>query len=1096
MAEQVKITITASDQTKQGIQSVEVNLKKMADQARGSLERIAVGAGIASAAILTLSKHALDAYAEMERNLKSLDAVERGFMGTTGTLTQKAKELQDQFFGLSATSGALRDLITGGLGISEATKLVEVFKDRAILLGSATIPLEERLLNLAQAFKTEQSRLGDLSGLTDNFAQIVERGSQIVGKNADEMTKSERAHAKYAAIVELSAPFIGKAGELTESLTGKQAALSTEVTKTEQTIGAALAPAYKALLGLITPVVEGSRKWIEQNPSLVMGLTSVAAGATAAASAISAIGAAILAMRLVANPITGIVAAISAAVGAFAGLVLSTKAAQDQENALNGETASLMRQYEGLRKMLDDATASSDKKKLAATRLKEVLSRLFELQPQMKNWFDAEGKLLDGATAKWNQYRDAVVNAKRVELVQNITGAEKTLSDLKRDRAGIADKTRAKLEPELKVAEQSMGFIAPENLAGHESRIAQYKGMIEDQVALATADLDRKIALAEANLGRDRALLGALNEPLKPEDVLPPRPDGGTGDGGSGGKADPFKDALRYVDHLKAMDRLTIAQEIAMLNEVKAAHAKKADEVMEIDERIHKAEKEAGEKAKEADKERADAAVKLLDHRIRMNQAGTKEEILEIQRILTAYTLSDEQKQTLQERLADAQQKLAREVADEITDQQAKDAATEEERVRAKVGYINHLQRLGRLSKEQEIADLQQLLQDESGYYQRHADERYSIDERVYSLRDDLRQADLKREKDAQSDALNAVKSARSQVLEVISRAEKDVLNAIKARQKADTDVLEQRIAGKERELQLYERQLAAEDRLKKIAEAKQRIADLQRTGEREMVLLANGQFEERIRGMGEAQKALADAEEEDRRAKRKEDLQDQVGALRTQLANLKDAQAQELAAHQTFWDNVKNATDNGFDTLEKTQGGRISGLTSQLSTLLTGMLGPWQGYASEVARIMRTIGAVPAPPGESGGGGSGVSASGGGKLLRLGEGAYLPGGDPFPAIVNDSEETMLPHKYLGGVASRIAELIMPRMQALTMPMMPTMSPMGGGGASFGPVSISVQVSGAAAQTPEGIGQAVASGVEQGMESAFRRNWALGIVRK
>lgn len=395
----------------------------------------------------------------------------------------------------------------------------------------------------------------------------------------------------------------------------------------------------------------------------------------------------------------------------------------------------------------------------------------------------------------------------------------------------------------------------------------------------------------------------------------------------------------------------------------------------------------------------------------------------------------------------------------------------------------------------------------------------------------------------------------QTKVMKALEKAEKAAMEALKASNKTAEDALEKRIKDKERELTLYERQIAAEDRLKKITEARKAIADLERTGEREQVLLANGTFEMRIRGMDEAQAKLAEAEKDDREARAKEALQDEITALRGQLDNLRDSNREKEQALTKHFTTAKEILTDGFDKMKTAQTEGIGAMVDGLKTDLAKLLDPWKTYTSDVQKLLDSIKA-PAPTGGiSGQGATGTAAktattaNGAGqaaaaspavaapdnlskldevkalvrngkrdeaaKLLsdtfgmsleqatinlrslpKLGEGAYLPGGNPFPAIVNDSEETMLPHKYLGGVAARIAELITPRMQALTMPTMPTMSPMGGGGASFGPVSISVQVSGAAAQTPEGIGQAVASGVEQGMESAFRRNWALGIVRK
>jgi hypothetical protein len=59
-------------------------------------------------------------------------------------------------------------------------------------------------------------------------------------------------------------------------------------------------------------------------------------------------------------------------------------------------------------------------------------------------------------------------------------------------------------------------------------------------------------------------------------------------------------------------------------------------------------------------------------------------------------------------------------------------------------------------------------------------------------------------------------------------------------------------------------------------------------------------------------------------------------------------------------------------------------------------------------------------------------------SVPAYGTGAYWPGGKPHLAIVNDAEETALPHRYLPNLANLIAGLLAPRMVApLPTPTLP-----------------------------------------------------------
>lgn len=1046
MAEQVRIVITATDKTQQGVKSAEDQIKGLGENAQASLERIAIGAGVATAAIGAMSKSALEAYAEMDRNLRSLDAVERGFMGTTGTLAVKAKELQDQFFGLSATSGALRNLISSGLGADEAAKLIDVFKERAVLLGNASVPLEQRLINLSQAFKTEQSELGDASGLTENFSQIVARGSEIVGKNADEMTKAERAHAKYSAIVEMSQPFIGQSASLTESLTGKQAALTQEMTRTQQAVGEALAPAYQSLLSLLLPLAEGSRQIAEQNPNLVLGMTAMAGGAVAATTAVAGLTAALIAMRAAMGPIGLLVTAISAAAGAIGGLILATDGIKRKQEETRDQTIDLMRQYEGLRAVIDDNTTSTEQKQLATERLKGVLEQLWSLQPQMKGWFDEEGKLLDSATDKWDRYRQAVTKAKTVELTQSLSRDRKELGSLQKERAGVESKIRGEADPftQALAAQARARGTKAEGEAAAQKVLGEAEAAVQDQVTMASAEIDAKIAVLEAKIEKDQALLDAINSPADAAELLKPAASSSTMvTGGSSKKADPFKDALAYMDHLKNMGQLTGQAEVAMLQDIGAKYAKEKEQEWEIEERISAAKKAMSDKETEDAQKRVDGRLKLLDHEIRMNQAGAKEEIQTMQDILANENLTDDQRMTLQERLADAQSRFAAESAGQAVKAQNDAAKTAEARVKAEIDRINHEQRMGQLSKEQEIAALQKLLTDEAVYYRDHADERWSIDERIYSLREDIRQADLQAEKKAAQDAAEARDKLERSALSELDKAQKTALSWFQEDAKRREDALQAQINLKEEQLRQLDREYQAEDRLQKIRDAEQRIRDLEKSGARADVIVGMGSngpiTESRIVGMDEAQKALADARQEDERVRRKEALQDEINNLRDSLEAQKESNREKEQALRDHFEQAKTALQDGFDKLNEAQGAKLEEMKSTLQDKLTENLGPWRTYANNVRAIIDEIGAplsptpVPHNP---------AASKTQNTIAQYATGVRLPGGTPRQAIVGEVGETIIPDQYVPHLAGMILE----NMSRIQMPTIPAalMGGMGG----------------------------------------------------
>ncbi len=1181
LADQVRIVITATDKTQPGIQSVEGRIEKLAAKAEDSLRQVATGAGIASAAVGLLANTSLQSFAEMERNIKSLDAVERGFLGTTGTLAVKARELQDEFFGLSATSGALASLISSGLGADKAANLIEVFKERAILLGNASIPLEQRLLNLAQAFKTEQSELGDASGLTENFSAIVARGSEIMGKNADEMSKAERAQAKYSAIVEMSAPFIGQASEMTDALSGKQASLAQETTRTSQAVGSALAPAYKVLLEMLTPLVQATRQYAEDNPSVVMSLTAIAGGALTTTTAVAGLAAAFLALRTAMGPIGLLVTAITAAVGAVGGLVLATAGIERQQRETRDSTVQLMREYEGLRQVLDDNTASTDQKQLASERLKGVLEKLFELQPQMRNWFNEEGQLLDGATEKWNKYRDAVTRAKSVELKQAISTAQKDLAEARKERQAIADEIRSAEETVIAtaVSHYTLRFGADEA----EKKRREMVGEMEDRILLATSAQDAVIARLEAQVERDQALLDAINEPEDTTKLLKPPPSTTTTSSTNGRKSEmstALKAAMEDLQDLQALEQTpeNLKRTLDKVREILKNHGaelekleKKRDlqrtesnlvreraqaEFTAAMQKLQNDEQLAQAKGEPMDlgvirKRLQDIQTQFADYlkanpdaaaAIDIRLAGIEPEEIR-QKVKAAMDEIEQQKKLFGENFTPGMERAALaailpiaatlpgtegsgQVGDILDRIHRLDKEIQSARFEDKFAAIGKAFENAQVLAAGSLADMEKQLITEEGkgdqadpkviesiklrilnavkpalearkaaleellkdttltdeqrgqverelndvkktLYSQDVDAHRIATEARVAVERNAKEARTKLEREVQED----IQKAQREAVRALEKAEKDQLEKMKTRHKAEEDAAEAAIKAKERELQLYERQIAAEDRLRKIQDARNEIDRLNREGERDKVLRSDGTFEWRIRGMDDAQKALAEAERDHQQALHKERLQDEIATMRQGLEALRDDHRAKQEALTKHFTTAKEILETGFDNLTTAQTDKVKGMATALGTELTKALGPWATYASSVQSILNGI-TVP----------SGTTTS----------------------TTTTTTSTTTPIPAGGPLASKpttptLQDVIGPGLPILTPPTIPTIPAglgAGGGNVTASVGSVTVVLEGATTATPEQIGKAVGPAVNDGVLDAVRRGMTGGTIRR
>lgn len=803
-----------------------------------------------------------------------------------------------------------------------------------------------------------------------------------------------------------------------DNLNGSLEVLKSQAEDAAIALGDAFTPKAQALMEVLGEGAARVAEWTRTNPAMIAGLGSLAVAVTGTTAAFAGMAAGLRSLWAAMGPAGWAIMGIGAVTGLIANMALSAKEAEIAQRKQDESLVKLNADYERLNTILESSTATDAEKKKAQDELKGIIQEIGDMMPELVSQWDAEGKAIELNTRLLKENTKAAQENMQTKLDQDRADALKKMEEAKQ-----------KLENTEKLARDTIEFAQNQlkDLGASPEELQKSRDAITAQYADAIAKARQEAARATAQYARELAKIKGpdLSEPYTDADLNAhvSTGGGGGGNGGGGGTGtggeDAYRSALRYIDHLKNVGRLSGQEEIAMLEEVQRVQASTAEQRMDIEERIYRAKQALSEQGKQdAEKERTaklQAATQLLDHQLRMNQIGAREEIQRLQEILQTHTLTNQERMTLEERLNEAQTRFANQSAGAIGQQMQAAAEAQETRIRNALDLINHQERMGEMSKQQEIAALEAHLAQEAAYYRQHAEERWSIEERLYALKEQSRQEDLRKEQEA-------LREVREEALELVAGAEKEALKAIKDRQKAEIDGLEAAIDRTEERLRQYDRQIVAEDRLKKIDDAKKRIADLEKSGAREQVIVgmdAQGKpiFETRIVGMAEAQKALEEAITDNKRAEERERLQGQIENLRKQLAAVRETHAEELASHQTFWEDVRTKTAEGFTELEGLQGEKMGSLATALGTQLSGMLTQWQTYASQVKAIMSSL------PGDA------------------------PSGTPAPA---GTEQEPLPAWAAQGAA--IAGALMP---TLAMPMMPK----GLGTAALGNVTMQFDVS-------------------------------------
>lgn len=137
----------------------------------------AVGAG----AFALLAKSSIDLKSETDKANISLEIMAERF----GQNTQKAKMLADSLgkelrIGTGAASEGLQNLIKSGMSLDQASDLMRRFTNEAMTGKSESISLSDAVKNLTFAYATNNSALGNMSGVSENWSDITEKGKKVL----------------------------------------------------------------------------------------------------------------------------------------------------------------------------------------------------------------------------------------------------------------------------------------------------------------------------------------------------------------------------------------------------------------------------------------------------------------------------------------------------------------------------------------------------------------------------------------------------------------------------------------------------------------------------------------------------------------------------------------------------------------------------------------------------------------------------------------------------------------------------------------------------------------------------------------------------
>lgn len=166
----------------------------------------------------------------------------------------------------------LKTLLSAGMGLEQATSLMERLKDQAVFNRQAHYELGQAVVVVTEGIKNENSILADATGTTKNLALMYKEYARAHGKSVDELTQGERVLAAYNGFMKESEASIGDAARAADTLTGSKASLRSEISQLKTDLGEKLTPAFVVATQAVTDLVRGIRSLISATSEAGSGM--------------------------------------------------------------------------------------------------------------------------------------------------------------------------------------------------------------------------------------------------------------------------------------------------------------------------------------------------------------------------------------------------------------------------------------------------------------------------------------------------------------------------------------------------------------------------------------------------------------------------------------------------------------------------------------------------------------------------------------------------------------------------------------------------------------------------------------------------------
>lgn len=201
-------------------------------------------------------KNSSEEASNFEKAMISLDIIAGRFGQNADDAKEAAKTLGKELrIGTGAAAESLQNLIKSGLTLEQSSDLLRRFTNEAITGKSSSISLAQAVQNLSFAYTTGNSALGNLSGMSENFSDITEKGKAALVAEGVALKDITDEMAKYKGVIDLTNLTMGSAEKFHGGLIDKQAELDQKMADLRISFGNLINPYITQLIDFLSKLV-------------------------------------------------------------------------------------------------------------------------------------------------------------------------------------------------------------------------------------------------------------------------------------------------------------------------------------------------------------------------------------------------------------------------------------------------------------------------------------------------------------------------------------------------------------------------------------------------------------------------------------------------------------------------------------------------------------------------------------------------------------------------------------------------------------------------------------------------------------------------